>query len=137
MYRNGIQLLIILPSVCFTELVNGILYLKTISPHYHHIIENYCVNLELITIEVGRYNGRPRFTRNCDKYNTEKLGDELHFLLQCPTLSDLRKMYLPIYCQNRPNIHKFESIMSSDAIPINIKLARYIRLAFERINMYI
>ena len=48
-----------------------------------------------------------------------------------------RRTYLPIYCQNRPNIHKFESIMSSNAIPINIKLARYIRLAFKRFNMYI
>ena len=50
MYRNGIQLLIILLSVCYTELLNGILYLKTISPHCRHIIENYFVNLELLTI---------------------------------------------------------------------------------------
>ena len=50
MYRNGIQLLIILLSVCYTELLNGILYLKTISPHCHHIIENYFVNLELLPI---------------------------------------------------------------------------------------
>ena len=50
MYRNGIQLLIILLSVCYTELLNGILYLKSISPHCHHIIENYFVNLELLTI---------------------------------------------------------------------------------------
>ena len=62
---------------------------------------------------------------------------ECHFLLQCPTLSNLRKTYLPKYYQNRPNIYKFESIMSTDAIPINIKLACYIRLAFKRFIMYI
>ena len=139
MYRNGIQLLII--SVCYTEHLNGILYLKTISPHCQHIIENYFFKFRTINhklpIEVGRYSGRPRFTRNCDKCDMEELGDEFHFLLQCPTLSDLRRTYLPIYCQNRPNIHKFESIMSSNAILIDIKLARYIRLAFERFNMYI
>ena len=33
-------------NVCYTELLNGILYLKTISPLCHHII----VNLELLTI---------------------------------------------------------------------------------------
>ena len=38
------------------------------------------------------------------------------------SLSDLRKTFLPMYCQNRPNIHKFVSVMSSDAIPINLKL---------------
>ena len=51
MYRNGIQLLLILLNVCYTELLNGILYLKTISPHCHHIIEHYFVNLELLTID--------------------------------------------------------------------------------------
>ena len=37
-------------SVCYTELLKGILYLKTISLHCHHIIENHFVNLELLTI---------------------------------------------------------------------------------------
>ena len=67
----------------------------------------------------------------------EELGDEFHFLLQCPTLSDLRKTLLPLYCQNRPTIHKFENIMSSDVIAINLKLVRYIRFAYKRFNMYI
>ena len=34
--------------VCYTRLFNVILYLKTILLHCHHIIENYCVNLELL-----------------------------------------------------------------------------------------
>ena len=50
MYMDGIHSLIILLSVCYTELLNGVLYLKAISPHCHHIIENNFVNLELITI---------------------------------------------------------------------------------------
>ena len=115
-------------------------YLTTLSPYNRKVLWKFrTINHkhDKLPIEVGRYSGRPRFTRNRDKCNMEELGDEFHFLLQCPTLSDLRKTYLPIYCQNRPNIHKFESIMSSDAIPINIKLARYIRLAFKRFNMYI
>ena len=44
MYRNGIQLLIILLNVCYTGLLNRIF------PHCHYIIENYCLNLELLAI---------------------------------------------------------------------------------------
>ena len=44
------QLLKTLLNVCYTGLLNGILYLKTILLHCHHIIENYCVNLDLLTI---------------------------------------------------------------------------------------
>ena len=112
-------------------------YLTTLSPYNRKLFCKFRTINHKLPIEVGRYSGRPRFTRNCDKCDMEELGDEFHFILQCPTLSDLRRTYLPIYCQNRPNIHKFESIMSSNAIPINIKLARYIRLAFKRFNMYI
>ena len=43
------EYIINLLNVCYTELLNGILYLKTISPHCHHMIENYSVNLELLT----------------------------------------------------------------------------------------
>ena len=112
-------------------------YLTTLSPYNRKLLCKFRTINHTLPIEVGRYSGRPRFTQNCDKCNIDELGDEFHFLLQCPALSDLRKTYLPIYCQNRPSTHKFESIMSSDAIHINIKLARYIRLAFKRFNMYI
>ena len=51
MYRNWIQFLIIFLNVCYTGLLNGVLYFKTILPHCHHIIKkNYCINLELFTI---------------------------------------------------------------------------------------
>ena len=96
-------------------------YLTTLSPHNRKLFCKFRTINHKLPIEVGRYSGRPRFTRNCDKCDMEELGDKFHFLLQCPTLSDLRRTYLPIYCQNRPNIHKFKSIMSSNAIAINIK----------------
>ena len=35
--------------VCYTGFLNGILHLKTTLSHCHHIIENYCVNLDLLT----------------------------------------------------------------------------------------
>ena len=74
-------------------------YLTTLSPYNRKLLCKFrTINHIKLPIEVGRYSGRPRFTRNCDKCNMEKLGDEFHFLLQCPTLSDLRKTYLPIYC---------------------------------------
>ena len=40
-------------------------------------------------------------------------------------------------CIAQIKMHKIKSIMSSAAIPINIKLARYIRLALKKINMFI
>ena len=81
-------------------------YLTTLSPYNRKLFCKFRTINHKLPIEVGRYSGRPRFTRNCDKCDMEELGDEFHFLLQCPTLSDLRRTYLPIYCQNRPNIHK-------------------------------
>ena len=67
-------------------------YLITLSPYNRKLLLcKFRIVNQKLPIEVGRYSDRPRFTRNCDKCNMEELGDAFHFLLQCPTLSDLRK----------------------------------------------
>ena len=83
-----------------------------------------CVNLGLLTI-----NCQLKLDSIVDaQYSLEIVINvtwrnwEFNFILQCPTLSIL----LPLQCQNRPNTLKFESIMSSDAIFINLKSVRYI-----------
>ena len=46
------------------------------------------------------------------------------------------KLSKSMYFQNRPNMHKFESITSSDAVAIDVKLDRYTRLVLKRFIMY-
>ena len=48
-----------------------------------------------LPIEQGRYKNIPRHLRHCNLCNSNTIGDEFHFLLECPILNDLRKLHLP------------------------------------------
>ena len=59
-----------------------------------------------LEIEVGRWarpNRIPIDERKCITSN--KLEDELHFLLECSLYNDLRNQYIKKYYWQRPNIY--------------------------------
>lgn len=70
-----------------------------------------CSNIKL-PVEAGRYRDIPRYQRTCTKCDYNVVGDEFHFVLECPFLLSLRNKYLPKELSRRPNIIKFENLMS-------------------------
>ena len=60
-----------------------------------------------------------------------RVGDEFHFLLECPELQDLRTELLPRFCHNNPNMLKLESL-SNDLCQTG-KISR----GCQKLNIYI
>jgi hypothetical protein len=58
-------------------------------------------------VEVGRWRNIKRENRICNLCNGRNLGDEFHYLFECPSLSNERKKYFEPHFINRPNILKF------------------------------
>jgi len=63
-----------------------------------------------LPIETGRYIGTPRAERYCELCNDNNIGDEYHLLLQCPTVLEIRKRFIPKYFFIRPNMVKFNEL---------------------------
>jgi hypothetical protein len=63
-----------------------------------------------LQIERGRYNNVPRHERYCTLCNTNKLGDEFHFLLECNALDNIRRKYFEQNMLVR-NVINFKRIM--------------------------
>ena len=82
---------------------------------YRNIVDYFCIQLYLkkplhakykkaitclrlsshdLKIETGRYNNTIRDNRKCDLCTLIEIEDEYHFLLVCPVLSNLRKIYI-------------------------------------------
>ena len=55
-------------------------------------------------------------------------GDDFHYILICPSLETQRKIYIPSYYYNQPNISKFKSLFSKVNKSQLIKLAKFIKL---------
>ena len=91
-----------------------------------HCYENYPSNLNSksrvvlrksrlsnhkLPIERGRYSNIQRERRFCNLCNENMIGDEFHFILECPALQHFRKQFLFEYCQTHYHIVKLYDLL--------------------------
>jgi hypothetical protein len=50
--------------------------------------------------------------KNCANYVKQLVGDEFHYLLECPVFNDYRSRYLARYYCSNPNVITFKEAMS-------------------------
>ena len=95
-----------------------------------HIILRYEIlsilcSTHKLAIEQGRYLNEPRENRLCQICNYNELEDEYHFVLVCPILSDVRRICLPLWCNNNPSERKLINLFQTDNFNILKNLALY------------
>lgn len=76
----------------------------------------------------------PRNERYCNICKKNVLGDEFHFLLECTSLKDIRRQFIPERYWKRPNTILFCELMSNDNINIRLKLVKFIRVGLKKIQ---
>ena len=66
-----------------------------------------------LPIEIGRWQGIERQNRTCNIRDKNEIGDEFHYVLQCPSLhNDRRRLFDSTYL-TRVNIWKFANLFQS------------------------
>ena len=80
----------------------------------------------VLPVNTLRFTSVPRNERLCTKCNID-IGDEFHFLFNCPYFNDDRKRLLPSYFQRRPNAIKFEELFQMSR-PKLLKLTHFVHL---------
>ena len=80
-----------------------------------------------LPIEKGRYINLPREERTCNLCNLSNIGDEYHFLLECPVLSDLRSKFIPKYYSKYPNFYKYSELLSLKNHNKILKLSKFVK----------
>lgn len=64
-------------------------------------------------IETGRWNNVDVDDRKCNLCDKNIIGDEFHYLLECPFFKRERQIYIHNRYYNRPNILKYKDLLSS------------------------
>ena len=70
---------------------------------------------------------------SCHFSSRRKLGDEYHYIFECSKLTNGRKLYIDFVRRNRPNVIKYNNLMSSNSIYTLSKLCKLIRILNKRI----
>ena len=85
-----------------------------------------CSNHKL-AVEQGRRNGTPREERLCSQCDIYVLGDELHFVLECPAYQQDRTL-IPVNFRKPLSTFNFCRLMSLE-IPQKtvLKLAKFVK----------
>ena len=81
-----------------------------------------------LPIENGRWQNIERQNRKCTLCNANEIGDEFHYIMKCQHFEQNRKMYISNNFLIRPNILKFENLMTNKKKSTLSKLCKFIRL---------
>ena len=73
----------------------------------------------------GRYSSVPRGERICENCSLGQIGDEFHYLFQCPLFENSRKQALKKYFWKHPNVLKMESLFNNTSKESLVKLAKF------------
>ena len=98
---------------CFKSDIKFESYLIKLPAGYKRIFTKFKTLNHKLPVKKGRFSKLPRNMRICENCDCNNLCDEYHFLLECPALNDIRKKYIKKYYLQRPNILKFEQLMST------------------------
>ena len=100
-------------------------YLTALPYKYSKQIAKFRTSNHRLPIERQRYENIAREERKCDLCTLGFIGDEYHYILECPYFKSLRHKLLPSYCWQRPNILKLRWLFTCDAEKLQ-KLAIYV-----------
>ena len=87
-----------------------------------------------LPIEKGRYVNLQHDERLCNLCDMNRLGDEYHFVMECPALQNLRNQYLPRYYTNHPNFYKYTSLMNMSNRKKLLNFAKFIKQGLQEFS---
>jgi hypothetical protein len=108
-------------------------YLDTLPSKYRIAFSKFRTCNHKLPVERGRYTDLPRHERCCNICNSNIVGDEYHFLLECETLHNLRLKFLPRCFHTKPNFSKFSSLMSCTSKKKLLALSKFV---FEGLKLF-
>ena len=103
-------------------------YLDDLPAHLAIAMCKFRTTNHRLPVELGRYSNIPRVERKCTKCQNDRVGDEFHFLFECPLLNIIRRKYLPVKFNRNPNTLLYKELMCSKHL--SIKLSKFIKEGF-------
>ena len=100
-------------------------YLDDLPQCYRIALTKLRTSNHKLPVEKGRYANLPRDQRFCTLCNTDQMGDEYHFLLECPSLADLRTRFIPRYYSAHPNFFKYSELLTLNKKKETLNLSKF------------
>ena len=84
-----------------------------------------------LPIEIGRWNNVDIDDRKCNLCTSNSIGDEFHYLLQCPYFKQDRLRLIPACYWERPNILKYRNLLCSNNETCLVNLSKFMDIIMK------
>ena len=113
-------------------------YLDVLNDKNRFIFCRFRTSNHRLRIEVGRWTNIKRHNRLCQLCQSCEIGDEFHYVLQCPNFVTERTIIIPRILFNRPSALKLSSLFNKKKPQTIRKLWVFFRseLFFEQHESY-
>lgn len=78
-----------------------------------------------LPVETGRWNDVDYKDRKCNLCENESVGDEFHYVLECPFFVRERQRLIPTAFYSRPNILKYHNLLSTKNEMVLTSLSKF------------
>ena len=108
-------------------------YLLDLPETHRKNLLKFRLSCHKLPIQKLRYMNIARDGRLCHICDMQELGDEFHYIFNCtnPIVKDNRKLLLPKYCQNNPNVLKLKQLLNCKSKKVLLKMCKFIKILFE------
>ena len=123
-------------SLCyrfFKETLEFENYLDILNDNDRKNYTKYRICNHRLPIETGRWTNIVRNQRFCNLCNANKLGDEYHYILECPALENERKAHINSFYFQRPNTLKYKQLFQTKDVKTLRKLCNFIRIINNKV----
>ena len=100
-------------------------YINTLSGPFLLTMFKFRTANHKLPVEVGRWANVELSDRKCLLCQNNQIGDEFHYLLECPFFLNERKQYIDPYYFRRPNILKYSQFLNITNESKLIRLSKF------------
>ena len=106
-------------------------YINTLSGPSLLIMFKFRTANHKLPVEVGRWANVELSDRKCLLCQNNQIGDEFHYLLECPFFLNERKQYIDPYYFRRPNILKYSQLLNITNESKLIRLSKFMKIIMK------
>jgi len=106
-------------------------YISMLNEHYVKIFFQFRTLNHKLPIQTGRIHSILRNERICQRCNLNLIGDEYHYLFECPFFTLQRNSYIKKYFLIRPNAIKYNQLFNNENMKVLENLVIFLKAIMQ------
>lgn len=116
---------------CYKNNINRETYISILNGSFLLAMFKFRTANHKLPVEVGRWTNTDLSERKCLLCQSNQIGDEFHYLLECSFFLNERKQFVEPYYFRRPNILKYSQLLNITNESKLVRLSKFMKIIMK------